>query len=71
MYHKLDIKCPLCKKPITILEVDFDTQGGVCVSGLCVVCARDVNYEIDIFKVAANCLQMEGQVICEYPATIQ
>ena len=69
-WYAKKLTCPDCKKPVQIMEVAFNSQGGIQVNSICIVCNHDMFWESDIFTIATRCLKADGRWVSEGNMTV-
>jgi hypothetical protein len=70
MWNKLSLRCDICCKPYTIMDMAFNGKGEIQLFMVCIVCGKDRLFETDIFRMTAFAIKKEGVTTIEGNETI-
>ena len=71
LWHVKKFECPECFCAAQIMELAFNSMGGIFLGGICIRCNKTVTWESNIFHVVACCLTADGVIVVEGTSTVQ
>jgi hypothetical protein len=70
LWHVKKFECPNCFKPAQIMELAFNSAGGIFLGGICICCNKTVTWESNIFNIVSCCFTADGIVAIDGNETI-